>query len=89
LPFAAFDYSRYRNAPDGIASAQREPRPLRTINTIRELEAALRDAGFNRHEAKRIASGGWQAFARKPDRLPGSRELASHIRALTNQLRSL
>lgn len=48
----------------------RVPRSLKTetndiVDTIRDFEAALRDElGFTHREAKRLAAGGWPAFAR-------------------------
>lgn len=53
--------AQFRRVPERLAAAVRGPVP-RSIDTIRDFEAFLRDAGgFSREAAKAIAAGGYKA----------------------------
>jgi len=66
---AEFDLSIYANCPEGLLEdlgrIENQNKP-----TERQIERALRDAGFSRSEAKALLAGGWQALSAKPPAEP-------------------
>lgn len=61
---AAFDFSLFKNTPDRLAAARGSARGSASKpQTVRELEAVLRDAGYSRSEATRIAASGFDTTA--------------------------
>ena len=57
------------------------------IETIRQLESALREElGFSHRAAKRLASGGWPALAERDVRGGGPEDLAAVLRRATDSL---
>ena len=74
---ASFDFSLFKNTPDRLAAARGSargtaPKP----QTIRELEAVLRDAGYSRAEAARIAASGFGTGTPARDEPPAPLSLA-------------
>jgi len=68
--------------PANAAARVADIKAAGTITTIRDYEAALRDAlGFAPRTAKRLASGGWPALAERDVRGEALEELAGLLRA--------
>ncbi len=73
--------------PANALARVRDVKSAGEIATIREFEAALRDAhGFSSRAAKRLAAGGWPAFADREVRDEGLEELAATLRRAAERL---
>lgn len=75
---AKFDLSVYNNAPDSLNVEVEE----RSIETIRDFENFLRDAGFSRNAAKAIAANGFRSDEDSRDETPSdvSKETINALR---------
>ena len=79
--------ARFRNVPDRLRSmlqTQDTGRPK--IETIRDFEHFLRDAGFSREAAKAIAASGWKAATSDPRDEADDGELVAAVERLVKTL---
>ena len=63
-----------------------DPERIKSIITVRELEEALRDAGFSNQQAKAVASAGFKGLNLRDEDSEASTQLGSLIAGLTAQL---
>lgn len=73
---ARFDLSVFAKAPAELAA------PERGINSIRDLEAVLRDAGASRSQARALASRGFLADADDQRDAAAAADFCAHLNAL-------
>lgn len=63
---------------------------VKHVKSIREFEEHLRDAGFAKDAARRLASGGWPALAEgREDPSEGISKLAGHVKGLRTEILQL
>ena len=73
--------------PANAMARVRDVKTAEGIATIRDYEAALRDAlGFSARAAKRLAAGGWPAFIGREVRDEGLEELAATLKRAADRL---
>ncbi|MBA3852925.1 MAG: hypothetical protein C0503_00840 [Gemmatimonas sp.] len=86
---ASFDWSLFKNTPDRLAASRGSARGNASKpQTIRELEAVLRDAGYSRTEAARIAASGFATGTPARDEPPAPSLSLSPLEALAATIRS-
>lgn len=78
---ARFDLSVYAKAPAALTADIDRGNP-----TIRDLESALRDAGYSRSQAKALAARGFTGDADEQREAAEIAELAAHIRAAAQSI---
>lgn len=82
-PTDAFDLSIYNKTPQCVQDRCTVAEP-----TVRDTERALREAGWSRNEAYRIASSGMAALARPREEDGGSREENGDVVQMLQQLQT-